>query len=206
MLTELETEPKIHLVANLLVFTSPRYSSLPPDALSTYLRILSAIINSLPISALDPPAKRTSTTTSSTSWIPDDPDDSDAEEAQSTRVSVVSNFAVPARVPLPSLDARTLKRLKTLPSPAHINSLLKISQSNTRPALIAFFLALTTVWPAERSKTLSTVLVYTGGGLVRELYRVYVRGSPIGRDDSSGALMGESLLASAALCVFSSHM
>lgn len=93
---------------------------------------------------------------------------------------------------LPELDARTLKRLRSLPTPAHLNTLLTASQSHpsTRPNLVSFFLALNSVWPAHRDRVLSTVLVYTGGGLLRELYRGYVRGSPIGRDDNPGALMG----------------
>lgn len=40
---------------------------------------------------------------------------------------------------------------------------------------------------------LSTLVVYTGGGLVRELYRGFVRASPLGRDDHPGALMGMTL-------------
>jgi hypothetical protein len=39
---------------------------------------------------------------------------------------------------------------------------------------------------------LSTLVVYTGGGLVRELYRGFVRTSPLGRDDNPSALMGMS--------------
>jgi ubiquitin-protein ligase E3 C len=39
---------------------------------------------------------------------------------------------------------------------------------------------LETIWPGRRERVLSTLVVYTGGGLVRELYRGFVRASPLG--------------------------
>jgi hypothetical protein len=39
---------------------------------------------------------------------------------------------------------------------------------------------------------LRMLMVYAGGGLVRELDRWYVRTSPLGRDDDPSALIGKS--------------
>ncbi|KAH9054061.1 HECT-domain-containing protein [Lactarius deliciosus] len=55
--------------------------------------------------------------------------------------------------------------------------------------LCDFFFALCTVWPSRADTVLSTVVVSTGGGLVRELYRGYVRSSPLGGDDSFATLL-----------------
>lgn len=184
-------EGRIHLLANLLAFTTPRYRILPASALDTYLHILTSLLNSIPINCLHPPTPGQKSST--TSWAPSDSDSDD--EDSTIRVTAVSTFTPPPPPVLPPLDARTVKRLQTLSDPTHINALLTatISHPSTRLNLVSFFLALNTVSPANRDKVLSTVLVYTGGGLVRELYRGYVRGSPLGKDDNAIALMGEYL-------------
>ncbi|EED77212.1 predicted protein [Postia placenta Mad-698-R] len=41
-------EPKIHLLANLVMFTPPRYAKLPATALDTYLQLTAMLMNALP--------------------------------------------------------------------------------------------------------------------------------------------------------------
>ncbi|KAL1664383.1 HECT-domain-containing protein [Schizophyllum commune] len=184
----LDMDSKVHLIANLVTFTSPRYAALSTPALATYLRILTALLNTLPINALDPPSAQKAAKANVTPWRHDDSDDSDSDEP-ATQVTVVSTFAPPSQ--LPQVDPRTAKRLQTLQDGKHLASLLTATKahSGARPWLVAYLLALTTVWPASREHVLSTILAHTGGTLVRELYRGYVRGSPLGREGSPGAVL-----------------
>lgn len=189
-------ERKINLLANLLMFAPPRYSKLPAPALDTYFKLLTGLINEVPANALEPsitPTGASAVAPSASGWTADS-DDSDDEERVTT-VRVVSSFTInptPVTRPktiIPKLDPRTYKRLATLPSPEHITSLLSASQhaSSTRPSLFSFVLALITAWPARRDKVLSTVLAQSGGGLARELYRGWVRSSPLGRESGASA-------------------
>jgi hypothetical protein len=52
----LATEPTIPVIENLVAFTPlTRYPKLPPAPLDAYLRLLTTLINSLPINTLNPP-------------------------------------------------------------------------------------------------------------------------------------------------------
>ncbi|KZT24637.1 HECT-domain-containing protein [Neolentinus lepideus HHB14362 ss-1] len=178
----LTTVQKVHLIANLTAFTPPRYKSLPAAALSAYLELLSTVMSSLPANALNPPPPRSSLSTSP--WASDSDSDSDAP----VQVRVVSSFSTAPREPLPQLDARTRKRLQTLPAAAHLNTLMAAAQRN--PArLFAFLLSLSLVWPRRKDAVLGAAVAYAGGGLMRELWRGHVRGSVLGRDERAGAIM-----------------
>ncbi|KAH9920431.1 uncharacterized protein B0H18DRAFT_1191801 [Fomitopsis serialis] len=179
---------KVHLVANLVVLTPPRYSKLPAKALEAYLELLAALMNALPTHALEPPERNTRDATRT--WADGDVmdvDEDDEDDERAPQVTVVASFEPPPR--LPELDKRTRTRLQTLPSSAHLNSLLGAAQNHpSRQSLIAFCFALTTVWPTRRDKVLGTVVAFNGGGLVREIYRLYVRSSPLGREDTLTSL------------------
>ncbi|KAH8977914.1 HECT-domain-containing protein [Lactarius hatsudake] len=181
--TALGVEAKVHIIANLAAFVPPRYPSLPPASLTALLHLMASIMGTLPTGALEPPSS-----TSNGKHVAITESDSDSDSEELTRASV----SVSTRVPTPRLDERTLKRLQTLPTTAHISSLIRATQSHTstRVALCDFFFALCTVWPSRADTVLSTVVVSTGGGLVRELYRGYVRSSPLGGDDSFATLLG----------------
>ena len=180
----LSTEQKIHLVANLVTFTPPRYPSLPGPALETYLQLLTAIMNTLPVSSFNPPS---SCSKEASSWV----QDSDSEDEPSPHVAVVGSFE--PKAPLLQLDTRTKKRLTILPDTKHINALIMASRRypGTQISLISFILGLGAIWQGSKEKMSSTVVAHTGGGLVRELYRGWVRASPLGRDDSPSELMGK---------------
>lgn len=170
-------ESRIHLLANLSVFTPPRYPVMSLRALAAYLQLTAEIMNSLPTHALEPPERNAST--ASGSWEDEDED----EDEPITRVEVVSSFAPP--IVLPELDNKTRNRLQTLPSPAHVTSLLSASYKfqvvHMRVALFAWCQSLCMIWPGRKDKVVSAVVAWRGGGLVRELYRDFVRGSPLGQ-------------------------
>jgi ubiquitin-protein ligase E3 C len=151
--------------------------------MDAYLRLMASLFNTLPINALDPPAPGSKP---QTNWNPGDSDDDDDHPI---RITVVSQNSLTE--PLPEIDARTRKRLATLPDPPHVSALFNAcTKERTRLGLVVYLLALGTVWPARRDKLLSSVLVYAGGGLVRELYRSYVRPSHLGKDDEYSTLIG----------------
>jgi ubiquitin-protein ligase E3 C len=169
---------------------------LPAAALDTYLHLLTALMNALPINSLDPPLPGSSKSNQKQyikSWAEED-SDSDTESSHTiARVAIVDSFE--PKPTLPQLDPRTQKRLTTIPDVKHLNALLTASHRHpqTQLSLVSFFLSLGTIWPGRKERVLSTLVVYTGGGLVRELYRGFVRASPLGRDDNPGALMGRCI-------------
>ncbi|OAX36693.1 HECT-domain-containing protein [Rhizopogon vinicolor AM-OR11-026] len=175
----------VHLIANLYAFTSPRYATLPLPSLKAYLQLMTASLSVLPVHALDPPSD---VRPPNSFWA----DDSDSETHE-PQVTVVASFSQVQR--LPQLDARTQKRLQTLPSPTHLNALLKAAQQHrdALPDLVAWLVSLWTIWPTRRDKILSTLLLYGGGGLVREIWRDYVRSSPLGKEGNMSSLMDPSL-------------
>jgi ubiquitin-protein ligase E3 C len=171
----------MHLLANIAAFAPPRYHTLLFESFTALLHLLATVISTLPAGALERKLP-----ISVGKQVADSESDSDLED--STNPTFVS------RTPLPRLDDRTVKRLQTLPSTAHISSLLRITKNQTaaRIALCDFLLALCTAWPDRIDSILSTVVVSTGGGLVRELYRNYVRSSPLGKEVSLSMLLGMS--------------
>jgi ubiquitin-protein ligase E3 C len=158
------------------MFASPRYPTFQPEELDTYLLLLTSILQSLPQNALEPPS-----TSKDKSWV--DEGDSDDEAIQ---VEVVSAFTIP----MPKLDAKTLKRLQNLPSPTHISTLLSLYTSRNKVALFTFCSSICQAWPARQDKVLATIMGHKNGGFVRELYREHVRSSPIGAEVDASPLAG----------------
>lgn len=187
LVSTIPLQSHVHLIANLYAFTTPRYAILPLSSLKTYLQLMTASLSTLPVHALDPPSA-SDTRAPAMSWA-----DDDESESEQPHVAVVTSFAPTPR--LPPLDARTQKRLQTLPGPSHLNALLKAVQHDrgALPDLVSWLVNLCIVWPTRKDKILSTLLLYGGGGLVREIYRDYVRNSPLGKDENMSSLMDPSL-------------
>lgn len=171
----------MNLLANIAAFAPPRYTTLPFASLATLLNLLAAVMRSLPTGVLGP-----NSSAAAGKRVAESESDSDSEDP--------AHISPANRVPLPRLDERTLKRLQTLPTPTHISSLIRATQSHSmsRIALCDFLFALCTVWPLRSDSVLSTAVVSTGGGFVRELYRSYVRSSPLGKEVSLITLLGMS--------------
>jgi ubiquitin-protein ligase E3 C len=159
------------------MFTPPRYPNFEPKQLDMYLLLLASVLQTLPPNALEPPS-----TSKDKSWVEED--DSDDGEIH---VEVVSAFAVPS---MPKLDAKTLKRLESIPSPTHISTLLGLYFSREKVALLTFCSSICQAWPARKDKLLATILGHSGGGFVRELYREHVRSSPLGAEVDASSLAG----------------
>ncbi|KAH9979885.1 hypothetical protein BGW80DRAFT_1271015 [Lactifluus volemus] len=174
----LGVDAKVHLLANVAAFAPPRYHTLLFESFTALLHLLATVMSTLPARALERKLP-----TSVGKQVADSESDSDLED--STNPPFVS------RAPLPRLDDRTTKRLLTLPSTAHVSSLIHITKNHTaaRIALCDFLLALCSAWPDRVDSILSTVIVSTGGGLVRELYRNSVRSSPLGKEVSLSMLL-----------------
>ncbi|KAJ7683722.1 hypothetical protein B0H17DRAFT_1073869 [Mycena rosella] len=167
---------KIHLVANLMAFTPPRYAALPAPALTAYLDLLTNLLDSLPTGVFDGSAEKSPSATATASANLD----SDSDGESRPHVSVVSTFtAAPPPPPLPTIDARTLKRISALVAPAHLNSLLAVTQKHpdtTRSALFSMILALEGIWPGKKSTMLGAIVVGTSGAsIIKELWRGSVR-------------------------------
>ncbi|KAF7336975.1 HECT-domain-containing protein [Mycena venus] len=165
---------KIHLVANLMAFTPPRYAVLPAAALTSYLNLLTCLFDSLPPEAFEESSKRSASAAAAASA------DADSDDESRPVVSVVSSFtAASPPAALPTLDARTLKRLATLVTPTHLTSLLTVTQKHpdaTRRALFCMFLALEGIWPGKTSTILGAIVVGGGGtSVIKELWRGSVR-------------------------------
>ncbi|KAI0061554.1 HECT-domain-containing protein [Artomyces pyxidatus] len=191
VLNGLSVESRVHVLANLYAFVPYVYTALSAPSLATVLDLFTAILNTIPPRSFQT-FRSTATAPLDVRMADPDPDpdpDSDDEDADHlARVSIVTSFAPPPA--LPELDTKTLARLKPFPGVAHITKLLSITQrhSSTRPSLYSLILALCTVWSKEANSVLSFIVVSTGGGVVRELYRGFVRNSPLGRDESVAAL------------------
>ena len=183
ILSTIDIETKVHLLANLAAFAPSGYPHFGPQGLQTYLDLTSTLIYSLPPNTLDPQQQQ-----STGQQQPDWDSDSDPEP----EVNIVDSFK-PKIVP-PKLDETTIKRLQIFSSPRHINSLLEETRKETfrkiRPSLYSWFVALCSVLPNQKNKIIGEVVLYGGGGLVRELYRDLVRPSSLGKDQNSTALMG----------------
>ncbi|KAI5118810.1 hypothetical protein M0805_005152 [Coniferiporia weirii] len=186
--TELPIQEKVHLLANLAMFTPPRYktfaTSLPINA---YLKLLSLLLADLPASVFEAPLSPGLNTLQAT-WTHGD--DSGDEETQSTVGP--SSFVAPVHpeTPIVNVDVKTRTRLRTLATSKHAGTLIAASNAHpsTRMSLYGFFMALYTAWPACRAEVLTSVLAGSGSGLVRELYRSYVRSAPLGKDDDPHTL------------------
>jgi ubiquitin-protein ligase E3 C len=181
--SSLSIEDRIHTVSNLLAFAPPRYSKLSVSSITTLLTLFTSLINALPVQALDPPERNNIA----------QPSAYDSDDESPILVTVASS-STPAPQPLVPLDPRTRKRLQTIVAGAHIKSLLSVTQNHpsARSALYDFLLALCTVWPTRSDSVLTSIIV-TGPGIFRELYRGYVRSSPLGKDDNPAAAFDPAL-------------
>ncbi|KAJ7110703.1 HECT-domain-containing protein [Mycena crocata] len=157
-------EGALHLMSNLLAFAPARYAKMPADALNAYLRLISALLGSLSKNILDIAAP------SSAALYLDSDSDSDEDGDKPALIK-----------PSIDIDPRTLKRLQTLPSAGHLETLLRLTW-NTK-ALIGFIIALSGAWPTKKTDVMAAVLAYPGAGAmyVTQIYHEHIRDSVIGQ-------------------------
>lgn len=92
--------------------------------------------------------------------------------------------------PIVKFDPRTLNYLHSLYTPTVLTQILSLStrySSTTRPALASFLISLLQSCPTKREVVLNTIMYGSGspgergGGLLRELWRGFIRAGPLGR-------------------------
>lgn len=113
-------------------------------------------------------------------------EDGDTPMATSTTVPTTATSS-PTFAP----DSRTLGFLSSLASREHLLAILALSTryaSTTRPALASFLVSLLTTMPGRRDEVINAVMYgpgagagERGGGLLRELFRGYVRAGALGK-------------------------
>ena len=101
--------------------------------------------------------------------------DFDIDDRQS-HVVIVMSFVPIAEPPPP--DVRTRKYIAPLTTPAHLASLLARSRTS--------LLALSNIWPCVLGSVLAA-----SPGLMRELYRDYVRSNPLGREGTDAEVLAD---------------
>lgn len=174
----LNPSEKAHLLANLVTFMPPRYTALQTSSLKTYLRFLSLLLSGVAPNALEPLSSSQNITIDS-SWVQDDED-------------VLMEVKPSAPSQTISLDNKTRTRLDTLSQPGHLQSLLTASSKHksSKSDLYSFLLLVWNVWPLRKDKIISSILASSGDGFIRELYRLHVRSSPLGKTDDVKSLKG----------------
>ncbi|PPQ97471.1 hypothetical protein CVT26_002819, partial [Gymnopilus dilepis] len=190
-------EAKVHLAATLYMFMSPHYKKLSAPAFAAYLRLSIGLIGAFPRELFKEKARaakgaktKSGKSTPSRSTPNGAAYDSDPEP----RVMVVSHFSQPTTpAPLPQIDDKTLTRLSKLVSAAHLTPLISATQAKASlfPELIRYLFTLTLVWPEDKQGEILNVILASagqGGGLVREVYRVLVRRSGLGKEGQGGVM------------------
>lgn len=175
----------LHLLANLLTFLPPRYTStntllLKDDALEVYLSLLNDLISRLPVGSMEAAKMKQP---QSMDWKAQD--DSDEDEPAPGRRMEIDLY--PAISPP---DARTATRLLTLISKPHITSLLNAADKSVQcwPHFVQLIINIGIKWPSKREDVLSTIAVSNGSFVFKRLWRDSVRSSPLGKDEKGSFL------------------
>lgn len=186
-----------HALANFVVLGWKRVPHLPDGAsVKAYLLALTRLQDEVPLATLRVPEANQKI--SESSLLGDD------DEGKDSNSGLSDNKAL-------DLDKSTLIRLQILASQDHISAILTASArfpNSTREALCAFLASSLQCWDAQtQDKILATITYrYSGsssqssgtqaarsaahsvGGLVRELWRGWIRGSKLSRSLSNEAL------------------
>ncbi|PWN40258.1 HECT-domain-containing protein [Ceraceosorus guamensis] len=174
-----------HILATLVALLSPRVHQFnTASLLKFYLDALSTLQDALPRSffqgALDDKTSG-ATTAADAHFI-----ESHIDEVAAEKVSISSRP-----------DNATFKRLTGIVAPHHLQAILAASNKNpsTRPALTRFLLSTLLAWPTEaRERVFATTMFGSpggSGGLVRELWRGWVRSSALARTLASADSKGD---------------
>jgi ubiquitin-protein ligase E3 C len=175
-------EPKLHFLANITTFAAPRYPKFAASILDAYLTLLTTLMNGIP-----PGIAKAKQTGNTTIEQPMDVDSDDEEVSRPLPRAITSHPSPPF-----NLDTRTVTRLKSIVSSSHLQGLMSASyqKSTDRRTLIVFTLALSNTWPSHRNQIWDAVSLSSGQRFVREIYRQFVRASPLGKPDTAGAATG----------------
>lgn len=206
----LTLEDVINLLANLLAFGSKRVSLLTSKSFVAYLSALRSCLDLIPtafFAHLDQTrqASKTAPSHDEADAIAADAteavEDTDAPFARTGSQAHDANGDITmADIPrFPAIDSRTYTWLATLSAPAHLAAIVAASNKSSatsRPAFCGFLVSVLFAWPSHRERVINTLLFTgaggtgeRGGGLLREIWRGYVRSSKLGlglRDRKTG--------------------
>ncbi|GAA6025858.1 hypothetical protein JCM10207_003234 [Rhodosporidiobolus poonsookiae] len=195
-----DPEAAAYFLANVVTLGQDRVKEIKDGkTLRAYLAVCGALLERFPPGVLTPTAEAEEDVKGKGKAVEeivlDDSDDEEEEAAvRSARAAVGTDASsdAPMASSAPSTSKRlilppaTLSALSHLSSRAHLSLLLALStrySSTTRPALASYFAALLGLLPATtRTETLNTLLYSASGqGLIRELFRGYLRSGALGR-------------------------
>lgn len=185
----LEKEKGIHLLSNLVRLGRARVGTLTSGkALRAYLQVMQTLLDRVPVEAFA--AQRAKEVPI---IVLDEEGD---EEMQLDQVGSTSRIDPVTTTVLDDhsthLDPRTLGSILELASPEHLLAVLTLStrySASTRPALAAFLVSLLASFQTKREDILNTIMFSSstsgtterGGGLLRELWRGYIRAGKLSR-------------------------
>lgn len=190
---QLGTDDAVQLLSHLLTFVGSKSEALLKNGkvLGAYLDLLAMLLDKMPVGLFEarkessPPAAKGKGKEVEVIVIADS-DDEDAEPVEDVVMAPPPSELVPER----TLDPRTASALSILPSRQHLTSLLSLSThfSTTRPNLATFMVSLLQTLPKKRDDILNIIMygvtpggLERGGGLVREIWRGYIRAGPLGK-------------------------
>jgi ubiquitin-protein ligase E3 C len=162
-------ESQANLLANISTIVAARYTQLSRPSLKVYLELLQRLMIGIPRSSLKFEGQEI--------WVGSYLDD-DSDDETVFPAAEITGFPAELR-----LDSRTTSRINSLRNRAHLQPLLTAaSQSpSLTPSLVTFCLGLCELWPAEREYSLGACIICLGSTFIRQIYREYVRTSPLGR-------------------------
>ncbi|GAA5986939.1 hypothetical protein JCM5350_000914 [Sporobolomyces pararoseus] len=187
---EIVVEQAVHLLANLVSLGSSRISTIDKGAiLAAWLRVTNALMDRLPMDAFKEDRGKGKEKEIETIVI-DDSDDEEAgqvvgseDEAGDTVMKEEPSNSLPNLAPL---DPRTRSLLLSLSSRPYTLTLLSLSTrypNSTRLPLTSYLCSLLAILPTTAKDSLLNTLLYapTASGLLRELYRTFLRTGPLGK-------------------------
>lgn len=207
MLARLDVEDAANLLANFVKLVGPKVKTIASGkVLAGWFAFVTACLDRIPVDLLVPVKEHVEVSEGKGKGkeveviVIDDSDDEDdsmdvdrAQVAAATAKANDMTTASPSK-PVLSLDPRTLAALLSIPSRPSLLPLLTLStrySASTRPALASFIVSLLQTIPSQREEVLNTIMygpssnagavAERGGGLLREVWRGYVRTSGLGR-------------------------
>ena len=199
-------EKAASLLANLSTLCASRVKVIITSgkALTGYLTVVQTLLDRMPVDSISTKRVEPKKVAISLAPITIDSSDDEEEEKSAARRKVGSTSKLDRdgdsemgtlpTTPAFSLDSRTFSAIQYFASSAHLTAILALStrfSASTRPALAAFLVSLLSSFPLRREDILNTIIFASsaagerGGGLLRELWRGYVRSSTLGKQLNS---------------------
>ncbi|GAA5926390.1 ubiquitin-ubiquitin ligase HUL5 [Sporobolomyces koalae] len=190
VLDKLDVEQTAHLLANLVSFGSSRITTIDRgNTLAAWLQVTNRLMDKLPIDAFKEDKGKGKAI--ETIVLDDSEDEADDVEVldrdESGDVLMSDEETLPSSTSrLPVLDSRTRALLLSLSSRPYTLNLLALSTrypTSSRLPLTSYLCSLLAILPAASKDSLLNTLLYApaASGLLRELYRTFLRTGALGK-------------------------